>query len=71
MIAAAAMLLLFGAPLIDDILIGYREIRDPVAGWSTRVRLHQLHPLLIHAALFGGGYGRGAGDAARALLDVR
>jgi fructosamine-3-kinase len=32
------------------------------------VALHQLFPLLVHAALFGGGYGARAGDAARSLL---
>jgi fructosamine-3-kinase len=30
--------------------------------------LHQLHPLLVHATLFGGGYGAGAAMAARAAL---
>jgi fructosamine-3-kinase len=66
-----AMLLLFGAPLIDEILAGYRDVREPLPGWSARIGLHQLHPLLIHAALFGAGYGRRAGAAARALLGVR
>jgi len=32
------------------------------------VPLHQLFPLLVHACMFGGGYGARAGDAARALL---
>ena len=27
--------------------------------------LHQLFPLLVHAALFGGGYGARAAEAAR------
>jgi fructosamine-3-kinase len=63
-----AMLLLFGAPLMDEILAGYREVHEPPPGWSARVGLHQVHPLLIHAALFGGGYGRRAGDAAREQL---
>jgi fructosamine-3-kinase len=31
------------------------------------VVLHQLHPLLVHAALFGGGYGRRAVSAAAAF----
>jgi fructosamine-3-kinase len=30
--------------------------------------MHQLFPLLVHACLFGGGYGARAGHAARALL---
>jgi fructosamine-3-kinase len=32
------------------------------------VPLHQLHPLLVHAVLFGAGYGRQAGAAARRAL---
>jgi len=34
-------------------------------GHEERVALHQLHPLLVHAALFGGGYGDQAMAAAR------
>jgi fructosamine-3-kinase len=30
--------------------------------------VHQLHPLLVHAVLFGGGYGTRAVAAARAAL---
>ena len=53
-----AMLALFGAPHLDRILAAYDEA-DPLAdGWQHRVALHQLHPLLVHAVLFGGGYGR-------------
>ncbi len=26
-------------------------------GWRERQGIHQLHPLLLHAVLFGGGYG--------------
>ena len=37
-------------------------------GWEDRVPLHQLFPLLVHACLFGGGYGARAGEAARSLL---
>ena len=25
-------------------------------GWRERVSLHQLHPLMLHAVLFRGGY---------------
>ena len=38
---------------------------QPPAGWRDRVPLHQVHPLLVHAALFGGGYGSQAVSAAR------
>ena len=40
-------------------------------GWHDRVPLHQLHPLLVHAALFGGGYGARATAAAEQLLAAR
>ena len=45
-------------------LESYQE-RAPLAdGWEERVPLHQLFPLLVHAALFGGGYGARAAEAA-------
>jgi fructosamine-3-kinase len=37
-------------------------------GWRERIALHQLHPLLVHAALFGGSYGAQAAGAARQYL---
>lgn len=60
-----AMLALFGAPHLDVLLAEYDEVAPLAPGWRERVALHQLHPLLVHAALFGGGYGRQAGVAAR------
>jgi serine/threonine protein kinase len=46
-----------------------RSEATPLAeGWQERVPLHQLFPLLVHAALFGGGYGSRAAEAARSLL---
>jgi fructosamine-3-kinase len=68
-----AMLQLFGTPLIGDILGAYEEAaRDagaPLAdGWRERTGLHQLFPLLMHAAVFGGGYARQAVSAARQAL---
>ncbi len=63
-----AMLALFGAPFLADVLAGYDAVTPRAAGWRSRVALHQIHPLLIHAVLFGGGYGSRAGDAARAAL---
>ncbi len=63
-----AMLALFGVPHLERILAAYVE-RHPLAdGWQARVPLHQLHPLLVHARLFGGSYGARAASAARALL---
>lgn len=63
-----AMLALFGVPDFDEILNGYCEIAPLADGWRDRVALHQLHPLLVHATLFGGGYGARAASAARSLL---
>jgi len=51
-----AMLALFGAPWLDRILAAYQEATPLAEGWLDRVALHQLHPLLVHAVLFGGGY---------------
>jgi fructosamine-3-kinase len=63
-----AMLALFGAPYFDEILAGYNDVAPLADGWRDRVALHQLHPLLVHATLFGGGYGSRAAAAARSLL---
>ncbi|NGN70516.1 phosphotransferase, partial [Streptomyces sp. A7024] len=62
-----AFLELFGCPHLDKILGAYEEVR-PIPGRRARVPLHQLHHLLVHAALFGGGYGAQCGTAARAAL---
>ena len=51
-----AMLQLFGAPHLSVILQAYQSVWPLAAGWRQRVPLHQLHPLLVHATLFGGGY---------------
>ncbi|HEY1466617.1 MAG TPA: fructosamine kinase family protein [Acidimicrobiales bacterium] len=63
-----AMLALFGAPHLDRILDAYNEEWALAPGHQDRVPLHQLHPLLVHAALFGPSYGARAGAAARRLL---
>jgi len=42
-------------------------LRHLYDGWRDRVPLHQLHLLLVHAALFGGAY-RGAVMSAVASL---
>jgi fructosamine-3-kinase len=58
-----AMLRLFGAPS-ERVFAAYGE-RAPLAeGWRERVELYQLLPLLVHAVLFGGGYGASADRAA-------
>jgi fructosamine-3-kinase len=43
----------------------YEESAPLAPGHEDRVAFHQLHPLLVHAVLFGGGYGSDALRAAR------
>jgi fructosamine-3-kinase len=64
-----AMMSLFGLPHLDRVLGAYDEVTPLAEGWRDRVPLHQLHPLLVHAVLFGGSYGSRAAAAARRLLD--
>ncbi len=63
-----AMLALFGLPHLDAVLAGYDAAAPLAPGWRDRVPVHQLHPLLVHAVLFGGGYGERAGSAAAQAL---
>ena len=65
-----AMLALFGAPHLDRILAGYNDTTPLAAGWRSRVPLHQLHPLLVHACLFGASYAEQVRSAARAVLSA-
>ncbi len=65
-----AMLALFGASDLDRILAGYNDTAPLAAGWRSRVPLHQLHPLLVHACLFGASYREGVRSAARAALSA-
>ena len=64
-----AMLALFGCPHLLRVLEAYEDTAPLADGWQSRVPLHQLHPLLVHAVLRGGSYGARAGAAARAVLD--
>ncbi|MCH1864899.1 fructosamine kinase family protein [Nocardioides sp. CFH 31398] len=64
--ADLAMLSLFGLPQLPRVLDAYAEAHPLADDWEDRVGLHQLFPLLVHAAMFGGGYGaRAAQTAAR------
>jgi fructosamine-3-kinase len=63
-----AMLDLFGAPSLDRIIAGYQDTVPLAEGWRSRIPLHQLHPLLVHACLFGAAYRDGVCSAARAAL---
>lgn len=59
-----AMLALFGGAR-PRVLAAYDEVAPLADGWRDRVQLWQLFPLLVHAVLFGGGYGASAARAAR------
>jgi fructosamine-3-kinase len=63
-----AMLALFGCPHLDRVLAAYQEATPLADGWTGRVALHQLFPLLVHTELFGGGYAGQTVAAARAAL---
>ena len=62
-----AMLDLFGLPHLDRVIAAYHEVAPLADGWRDRRALHQLHPVLVHAVLFGGSYGIQAGRLARSL----
>ncbi|MER7606422.1 fructosamine kinase family protein [Nocardioides sp. NPDC127503] len=63
-----AMLALFGLPHLERMMSAYEDTTPLAEGWEDRQGLHQLFPLLVHAAMFGGGYGaRAATVAARYL----
>ncbi|MFD8495630.1 fructosamine kinase family protein [Amycolatopsis sp. NPDC059657] len=68
-----AMLRLFGTPLLGHVLGAYAEAAENAgsplrAGWQGRTDVHQLFPLLVHAALFGSGYTTEALSTARRIL---
>ena len=60
-----AMLGLFGLPHLQRVLTAYDEAWPLADGWEERLGVHQLFPLLTHAAMFGGGYGVRAAEVAR------
>lgn len=60
-----AMLALFGAPYLDEVIAGYQAVHPLASGWQGRVEVHQVHPLMVHAVLFGGGYVSRSVQAAR------
>jgi fructosamine-3-kinase len=61
-----AMLELFGARSAR-LLAAYDEVHPLAEGRDERVALHQLVPLLVHAVLFGGGYGSRVAAIVRSL----
>lgn len=63
-----AMLHLFGAPHLEEILTGYQQEHPLPSGWREDIPAHQLYGLLAHVALFGGAYTAPTLAAARAVL---
>jgi fructosamine-3-kinase len=59
-----AMLRLFGSPS-PRVFAAYEEAAPLADGHEDRVGLWQLFPLLVHTALFGGGYAAQAESTAR------
>jgi fructosamine-3-kinase len=59
-----AMLALFGLAHLPRVLQAYEEVSPLADGWADRVGVHQLFPLLVHACVFGGGYGARAAEVA-------
>lgn len=66
-----AMLSLFGLAHLDLVLRSYEEAYPLAPGWRRRIPLHQLHPLAVHAVLFGSHYGSQCVQAARQYLAGR
>ncbi len=65
-----AMLALFGCPFLDEVLAAYDRAAPLRPGWRERVPLHQLHPLAVHAAGHGRGYGLALAEAAEAVVEM-
>jgi len=63
-----AMMWLFELEYLDIIEAAYDEVYPLADGRHERIGLHQLHPLLVHAVLFGASYGAQAVAAARHYL---
>ena len=60
-----ALLALFGAPHLAHILDAYQEVHPLAEGWRERQGVHQLHCLLVHAVVYGGGYAAQAVEITR------
>lgn len=59
-----AMMQLFGG-FGGRVYAAYAEAFPLADGWQDRIPVYQTVPLLVHALLFGGGYGVQAGQALR------
>jgi fructosamine-3-kinase len=63
-----AMLTLFGLPQLQHVMAAYDEVAPLGDDWQERLGIHQLFPLVVHACLFGGGYGARAAKIAQRYL---
>ena len=61
-----AMMRLFGG-FSEDGFRAYDEVAPLADGWASRVALHQLAPLVVHAIKFGGSYPSAVDAALRSL----
>ncbi len=57
-----AMMRLFGG-FGPECFAAYQEVHPLADGWESRVALHQIAPLVVHAIKFGGAYGPAAAEA--------
>ena len=48
-------------------MAAYDDVAPLDDDWQERLGIHQLFPLLVHACLFGGGYGARAATVARSF----
>lgn len=63
-----AQLTVFSTPFAERIYRAYHEVSPLADGWQQRIGLHQLHILIVHAALFGGSYGSQTISTARGYI---
>jgi fructosamine-3-kinase len=63
-----AMLTLFGLPQLPHVMAAYDEVAPLGDDWQERLGIHQLFPLVVHACLFGGGYGARAAKIAQRFV---
>lgn len=64
-LADIAMLVMFGAPHLEDIVGSYEASCGLSEGWREEIPLHQLFGWLVHLHLFGSSYLEPTRDALR------
>lgn len=55
-LADIAMLMMFGAPHLEEIVESYESSRGLSAGWRDEIPSHQIFGWLVHLHLFGSAY---------------